>query len=468
MQTVRVESFAHWRDTARQAASAAIPPSGVRFEYGTDQQLLFGGSQPLPQEANGESAPLRIPKAFLKLCERVALHSSPRRYDLLYRMLWRLSHGEPRLLEDAVDPDVATAERMQKAVSRDAHKAKAFVRFHQPPDRDAAPVDYVAWHRADHHILTLVAPFFSRRFPASRWLISTPFESVSWDLTNLHYGPGLPRQALPNEGDLVGLWKTYYAAAFNPARKKEKAMLREMPRRYWSTMPETQLLPEMLASADRRAAELAQRAASTQATALPYLPADRGVASLREAAAACRGCDLCEPATQTVFGDGPQHARLMLVGEQPGDEEDRAGEPFVGPAGRVLGESLAAAGVDRGEVYLTNTVKHFRFVQRGKRRVHQKPLIRHVNACSPWIEAEIDAVRPQAIVCLGATAAQALIRRDFKLRDHRGRVSVHGSSAQILGTYHPSAVLRARTPEERDQYFRAIVEDLRQAAALLR
>ncbi|MEE2030708.1 UdgX family uracil-DNA binding protein [Rhodococcus chondri] len=203
-----------------------------------------------------------------------------------------------------------------------------------------------------------------------------------------------------------------------------------------------------------------------------FLPDTLDLPSLAAASRGCRGCDLYKAAERTVFGAGSDEARMLLVGEQPGDQEDRAGEPFVGPAGRLLDKALEDAGIDRGTVYVTNAVKHFRFERaaNGKRRIHKKPSGGQIAACRPWLLAELDTVRPDVVVCLGATAAQALLGKDFKLTEHRGEVlrldeelrSSHDPA--VLATIHPSAILRARS--NRDDALRSLVGDLQRAASL--
>lgn len=188
---------------------------------------------------------------------------------------------------------------------------------------------------------------------------------------------------------------------------------------------------------------------------------------LREAAAGCRACPLWRNATQTVFGEGPVKADLILVGEQPGDREDREGRPFVGPAGRVLDEALAEAGIDRGRVYVTNVVKHFKWSARGKRRIHQKPNAEEIGACKPWLEAELAAVRPQVLVALGATAAQALLGRGFRVTRERGVPVESDLAPHVLATVHPSSILRARDEAERREAYATFAADLRAAAELL-
>ena len=195
-----------------------------------------------------------------------------------------------------------------------------------------------------------------------------------------------------------------------------------------------------------------------------YLPETHTLDALREAAAGCRGCDLWEAATQTVFGEGASRARLMLVGEQPGDREDIEGKPFVGPAGRILDQGLEAAGVPRSAVYVTNAVKHFRWVRRGKRRLHEKPNTGQVRACRPWLDAEVEAVRPRLLVLLGATAAQAVLGPAFRVTQHRGKVIPTPLGVPAVATVHPSSILRAPDDASRDEAMAAFVADLRSVA----
>jgi uracil-DNA glycosylase family protein len=196
-------------------------------------------------------------------------------------------------------------------------------------------------------------------------------------------------------------------------------------------------------------------------------PTGVGLAGLREAAAGCRACELWEPATQTVFGEGPETARIVFVGEQPGDQEDRAGEPFVGPAGKLLDRALADAGIDRRDAYVTNAVKHFRWEARGSRRLHKRPGVEHVRACAPWLEAEIAVVRPRVVVCLGATAAQALLGRDFRVTRRRGEFFETDGGHLLTATVHPSSILRAPDEEARRSQMAAFVADLTAVAGRL-
>jgi uracil-DNA glycosylase len=202
-------------------------------------------------------------------------------------------------------------------------------------------------------------------------------------------------------------------------------------------------------------------------SAADFLPERRTLDALSDAAEGCRGCDLYRDATKTVFGEGRAGAEIMLVGEQPGDREDLEGHPFVGPAGRLLDRSLEQVGIDRADVYVTNAVKHFRFEPRGKRRIHRKPSAEQIRACRPWLEAELDAVAPKIVVCLGATAAQALLGRSFKLTEHRGEVLEWDREPLITATVHPSSILRAPHDRARHEQTEAFVRDLRSVATAL-
>ena len=388
---------------------------------------------------------------------------------MLYRVLWRITHGEPQLLKVATDDDVYSLHEMQKSISRDVHKMKAFVRFRKVVNSAGRDL-FIAWHRPDHRIVRLAAPFFARRFPEMLWTILTPDESVSWDRQELIYGPGAPISDAPDGDTLEELWKTYYASIFNPARVKVAMMKREMPVRHWATLPETELIEGLLQQAPERVRDMIAKHEGFADTAAAYMPRHQtpgplDIDSLRQAAAHCRGCDLHQHATQTVFGVGPTHARLMIVGEQPGDQEDLNGQPFVGPAGELLDQLLAQAGIVREDAYLTNVVKHFKYVERGQRRLHKKPNSREIYACRPWLEAELQMIKPTALICLGATAAQAILGRDFHLTSRRGKVQATEWCQHTVATWHPSAILRAQDARRRNEMIQQCIADLQAGAA---
>lgn len=438
---------------ARKLLEAGVSPNELHWS-GTAPSLFEGEHVPAPTNK------LTVPKDFLDLAKTVALHRDETRWGLLYRVLYRLTHGERHLLKVEVDDDVRALYLMEKAVRRDMHKMTAFVRFRRVEGSE--PEQFVAWHRPDHHIVREMGPWFTARFGSMRWAILTPDESVFWDLEQLTYGPGVPRSEAPAADALEDLWKDYYASIFNPARVKIKAMKAELPVRHWATLPEAQTIPVLLASASSRVTEMA---INQKTSAAPWVPATNNLGQLRAAAPTCQGCDLYQHATQVVFGEGPPDSKVVMVGEQPGDEEDLKGHPFVGPAGRLLNKAMHEAELDREKIYVTNAVKHFKFkIERGKRRIHAKPSGIEISACKPWLEAELNAIQPELVVCLGATAAQALMGRDFRITSDRGKFYPHRWARELVATIHPSAILRA-LPERYDEEYELFVRDLRVIAA---
>ena len=446
MRHVDIEpSFAAWREAARSLLAAGVAPEDVRFRDGTQPEVLeLGFAEMAPQLRPVPRGSIVAPREFVTSAQVVARHADPERWDLLYRLLWRLQSNR-NLLKVETDDDAAAMRRMERQVERDLHKMHAFVRFRCVTDEDGGE-HYIAWYRPDHHILEMAAPFFRERFPQMRWTILTPAQSVGWEpeTKELTWGPGMPREAAPEDDELESLWRSYYASIFNPARVNPRAMRSEMPVRYWQNRPGIQLLPQLLTQASGRVETMMK--AQTKDSAAPYVPEERSLPAIVHNLPRCHGCDLYQHAIQVVPGMGGAHARLMLVGEQPGDEEDKEGLPFVGPAGRVLDQILEELEIDRKQVYVTNAVKHFKFVQRGKLRLHQTPRLSEVTACRPWLVAEIEAVRPRVVVALGATAAKSLLGAKFALMKQRGTVVASPWVEQVVATVHPSAVLRA--PDE--------------------
>ncbi|MDQ2918438.1 MAG: UdgX family uracil-DNA binding protein, partial [Verrucomicrobiota bacterium] len=379
--------------------------------------------------------------------------------------LWRLTHGEPKLLEISVDVDVALAMDFAKAIRRDMHKMRAFVRFREV-ERDGEKW-FVAWFEPAHHIVDANANFFVDRFASMRWSILTPDRSAHWDGSELSFTNGVDKSQAPTDDNVEALWLTYYANIFNPGRVKVHAMQAEMPKKYWSNLPEATLIPSLIEEAPRRVDEMMKRSEEkiAQQGKDVWRPAPAPeTTSLRELAAAakkCTACPLHKNATQTVFGEGPKTASMVLVGEQPGDYEDVKGKPFVGPAGKLLDRALDDAGIDRKEVYVTNAVKHFKWEPRGKRRIHQKPGSRDIAACRPWLEAELRAVKPDVLVCLGSTAAQTIFGPQFRVTKQRGEILESEFAKKTVATVHPSSLLRAPDDETREREYAKFVDDLR-------
>ena len=276
----------------------------------------------------------------------------------------------------------------------------------------------------------------------------------------LTYGPGVSVSEAPKADELEDLWKTYYASTFNPARIKLAMMKREMPVRHWPTLPETELIPELLARAPVRVETMIETSEGFQQTAACYIPRTADLNALARAAKQCRACDLHCDATQTVFGEGKADAGIVVVGEQPGDQEDKHGRPFVGPAGELLSEALSEAGCSREGIYVTNVVKHFKFIERGKRRLHKKPNSREISACRPWLDAELEIIKPHTLFCLGATAAQAILGREFRISESRGKFFQSNWCPRTIASWHPAAILRMPDPLRQASMKQQLVDDL--------
>ena len=467
MRSVTIEApddFDGWRVAARAMAIEGVPPDQLVWRTGGELgDLLAEATDPAPPPppAAGDPA-FSVPRPFIDLARTAICHADPERFALLYALLVRL-RTQPGLMQDHADPQLRRVEAMAKEVRRDIHKMRAFLRFREVAGEDGPR--FVAWFEPTHHIVRANAAFFVNRFASMRWSILTPEVSLHWDGGTLAEGPGATRADASDGDPLEETWKTYYASIFNPARVKIGAMLKEMPKKYWKNMPETAMVPALIAGAQAR--ETAMVAASRARGDSDGIGANASGAweALREEAMGCTRCPLYKPATQTVFGEGPADAALMFVGEQPGDQEDLAGRPFVGPAGKVFDQALEEAGIDRARSYVTNAVKHFKFEQRGKRRIHSKPNGAEIDACRWWVEQERDLIRPAVTVALGASAARSMLGRVVTISGVRGQAQRLQDGGEGWVTVHPSYLLRIQDRAQADEEFRRFVADLKHAKA---
>ncbi len=485
--------IAGFRRAALRLDAAGTPPDAVVWRVAGEPGDLFGAVQDAASDDHDKAAS-PIPADLDALLARLLLHREADRFALAYRLLTRL-RAEPHLLQVASDPDVVRAGLMARAVRRDQHKMKAFVRF-RSVEGSSGPV-MVAWFEPEHHVTASVAPFFMRRFATMRWSILTPEASAHWDGERLAVGPGASRADAPSQDALEEHWKSYYAAIFNPARLKPQAMKKEMPVRYWRNLPEAELIKPLMRAAPARVRAMRENAPTPSRSAMALREAEAMHAKLgqdeithagqepvspdqlKAALDRCRRCPLHADATQGVPGEGPARADIMFVGEQPGDQEDLAGRPFVGPAGKLFDIALERVGIDRARAYVTNGVKHFKFEPRGKRRIHARPTASEIDACRWWIDLEVRLVRPRLIVALGATAAFSLTGRTMPVQQSRGRVIAgedwpadrlrpgvgHGGNRRpdLLLTVHPSFLLRLQTEEDKRREWKAFLADLRLA-----
>ena len=444
-----------WRDAARQFLAAGIPPEAILWGDTSTAPDLFGGAASM--QTGGQ---VTVPRSFVSMASSVVWHSDPERFARLYAFLWRLKDA-PQLMTDRGDADLSRLRRMEKNVHRCQHKMKAFVRFREIGAPDAPRRSFAAWFEPTYHTVEPTADFFLRRFSDMDWRILTPDVCAIFEGGKLTFREGQEKPALPEDAS-EQLWITYFQNIFNPARLMVKAMQSEMPKKYWKNMPEAAHIPQMIADAPARARAMAeaapsfppQRLARVQAQLAAHQSAWEGPQdALAKDIAACTRCPLHCNATQAVPGEGPMDADLMIVGEQPGDQEDQAGRPFVGPAGQVLNAALEVAGIERKQTYVTNAVKHFKYVQRGKRRLHQSPTAKEIDVCRWWHEAERAIVKPKVVLALGASAARAMLGKTVSISKARGEPMVLDDGSELWVTAHPSYLLRlsgdAKAEQER-------------------
>ncbi|HZH10031.1 MAG TPA: UdgX family uracil-DNA binding protein [Microvirga sp.] len=422
---------------------------------------LFG------HDAMKDAPPVSLPRSTARLVELGVCHSDPERYALLYQLVWRVLNGERDLLEIASDPLVHRIDMMARAVRRDLHKMYAFVRFRRMKGKHLER--FAAWYEPEHFILEASAAFFIDRFRSLDWTILTPLGSMRWDRHELSFGPPARREDAPSEDSFEEGWRGYYESVFNPARVNPTAMRAEMPKKYWRNLPETAAIPGLIQTASQRVDVMIEQEATmpTKRTPERALEAmwDQEPKTLQELnAVIAKAGPLVPGATQAVFGEGPSHADIVFVGEQPGDQEDLQGRPFVGPAGKLLDKAMREAGIDRSKAYLTNAVKHFKFEQRGHRRIHAKPTTSEVKHYRPWLMKELELVRPKLVVALGATAVLALTGKSTPISRSRGGAQFGPWPGYI--TVHPSYLLRLPDEATKREAYEAFVNDLRRIHGL--
>jgi len=481
-----VSGFAEWREAARELLLHGVAPELVTWsEPGVRDTGLFAGlSSGAPDAAaSADNLPAglpplapappqlpqpRIPRAFMDMLQSAACCRVPDRWAFLYRVIWRWVQGEHDVQSPA-DADGARLHGMVKAVRREEHDMHAYIRFRERPE-SAGPPQFAAWFEPRHDVLPQVAEHFKHRMGGVTWMIGTPEASVMWDGATLHHTGPLMSSAADLDDAGEALWLTYYRSIFNPARVNAQLMQSHIPSRFWKNLPEGAIVPAMVSNAElgARSTGQAQAVGRKSGATIPIAPADaqperQQPSKLDE----CRRCELWQFATQAVPGAGPKKAQIMLVGEQPGDQEDLAGEAFIGPAGKLLDRVFEAADLERRAIYLTNAVKHFKWEPRGKRRLHKTPAQREVEACHYWLDKELAAVKPKVIVALGATALKSVLRDGkAKLGDMLGKAIQH-EGRWVVTVYHPSYILRVPDEETRRQAFQVMVDGLKLAQQLL-
>jgi len=480
-QPLLVETFAAWREAARELLMGGVPPEAITWgSPDTGGDLFSTAAEVQPQAelqahllpafvppAAARPAP-HVPRSLMDMLQSAACCRVPDRWAFLYRVMWRWQQGEHDVQSPA-DEDGARLNAMVKAVRREEHDMHAYIRFRERPVDAGAP-RFVAWYEPRHDVLPQVAQHFVSRMGKVSWMIATPDASVLWDGHTLHNTGPLVGKAEDLEDSGEALWLTYYRSIFNPARLNTTVMQQHITGDRWKNLPEGKIVTQMVSDAAMGARKIGQAQAVGQrkGTTIPIAPeAAQPERQQPSKLDECRRCELYQFATQAVPGDGPERARIMFVGEQPGDQEDLAGQPFVGPAGKLLDQVCQAAGVDRDTVYVTNAVKHFKWEPRGKRRIHKTPAQQEIEACHYWLDKELAAVQPTVIVALGATALKSVLRTaNVTLKNSLGKpMQVDGR--WVVTTYHPSYVLRVPSEDAKRDAFATMVQGLKLAQELL-
>jgi probable DNA metabolism protein len=447
-QPLLVQTFAEWREAARELLAFEIAPRTVKWMSHEDGGDLFSSAPSEPASLPGAidltqaNPTLHLPRKLMDMLQSAACCRVADRWPFLYRVVWRWQHGE-QLVLSADDEDGSRLRAMVKAVHREEHDMHADIRFRERPEAEGPP-RFVAWFEPAHDVLPQVARHFISRMGRISWMIATPDASVLWDGETLHNTGPLMNSAADLDDAGEAPWLAYYRSIFNPARLN-------------ATLMQGHIAPRLAGGG-----EVPQRRGAT-------IPISAGKEQPQQAPSTldqCRRCGLWERATQAVGGAGPKRARIMLVGEQPGDQEDRAGQPFVGPAGQLLDRALDEAGIDRRTVYLTNAVKHFKWEPRGKRRLHKTPAQREIEACSYWLDQELAQEQPKVIVALGSTALKAVLGTGHvTLKDTLGKPIRHGGR-WVVTVYHPSFVLRVPDEASKLQAMAVMVDGLKLAKRL--
>jgi probable DNA metabolism protein len=410
-----------WRLAARALVLAGAEPEALTWSTGTQRSKL-----------PDSSGTFHVPRALVSIAELAIQARNADRFGLLYSLVWRINAGE-KLLQDDTDPDMALARQMALAVRSDAHRMRTNMRF--LPVQEDRGTRFLGWFEPAHFVLQANAQLIARRFPDLQFSIVTPDGAAHWDRNSLLFGSGL-RHAEDDE-TLQAWWEAHRTTLLEEATAHV-------------SVPEAESLDEAPRPLDRAALG-------------PVVLSSRPDAELRRAmkdASTCHRCPLYEPATQTVFGEGPANATVMFVGEQPGDQEDTIGRPFVGPAGQMMDRAMEEAGIDRRTVYVTNAVKHFKFTQRGKRRIHQTPEVPEIQACGFWLDVERTHIRPRLLVLMGGSAARAVLGRAVTIGRERGRPIRQAGGQTVFVTVHPSYLLRIPDAAAKAREYEAFVRDL--------
>jgi uracil-DNA glycosylase len=422
-----------WRKATRSLVLAGVAPEDVRWSVRSHDEA----GDPLQEETGS----FGVSRAMVTLASLAIQAREPSRFDLLYRLVWRANAGE-RVMEKGYDAELRRAQGLAFAVRAEAHKMRTLLRY--LPVQEGNRTRYIGWYEPAHYVLEANAQLLIRRFPELAFSILTPDGAAHWDGTELRFSPGVDHAAVRNDEGLQLWWHRRHAGLLRGARTG-------------TAVPAAEPLDESPRPPDRP---------PLGPVVLP-VHADAPLQEAMQEASDCRRCHLYELATQTVFGEGPAHPDVLFVGEQPGDQEDVIGRPFVGPAGQIMDCAMEEAGIDRRTVYITNAVKHFKFEPRGKRRIHKTPETPEIQACRFWLDVELVRLRPKLVVAMGGTAARAVLGRAVTITRERGRPIRIQDGQTAFVTVHPSFLLRVPDEAAKAREYEAFVADLRKIVELL-
>jgi uracil-DNA glycosylase len=421
-----------WRTATRALVLSKVPPEEVHWVVGSHEH---DDSSALPAGANG----FHVPRTLVTLASLALQARDPQRFALLYRLVWRANAGE-KVLQLTDDADLHWLHKLAYAVRAEAHRMRTMLRF-LGVEEDSNH-RFLGWYAPAHYVLEANAQLIARRFPNLVFSILTPDGGAHWNGAELRFGEGADPFA--DDAALARWWQAHHVRLWRDAH-------------VGASIPEAESLDEAPRPPDR------------PALGPVVLPVHVGpqILEATDSAAACQRCPLHQTATQTVFGEGPEGASVMFVGEQPGDQEDVIGRPFVGPAGQMLDRAMEEAGIDRRTVYVTNAVKHFKFTMRGKRRLHQSPEAPEIQACRFWLDVERVQLRPKLLVLMGGTAARAVLGRPVTIGRERGRPFRMEDGQLAFVTVHPSFLLRVPDEDAKAREYRAFVRDLQEVRRLM-
>ena len=416
-----------WRKATRSLVLAGVTPEDVRWSVRSHDEE----GDPVQEETGS----FGVSRALVSMASLAIQARDRARFDLLYRLVWRANAGEKADAEET-----RRAHGLAFAVRAEAHKMRTLLRY--LPMQEGNRTRYLGWYEPAHYVLEANSQLIARRFPDLVFSILTPDGGAHWDGTELRFSSGVA--SVSDDEALQSWWRKHHASLLRDAR-------------VGIAIPEAEQLDEVPRPPDRPAL----------GPVVLSLHADAPLQEAMHEASDCRRCHLHELATQTVFGEGPAHAKVLFVGEQPGDQEDVIGRPFVGPAGQIMDRAMEEAGIDRRTVYITNAVKHFKFEPRGKRRIHKTPEAPEIQACRFWLDVELVRLRPKLVVAMGGTAARALLGRAVTITRERGRPIEMPDGQAAFVTVHPSFLLRVPDEDAKAREYCAFVDDLRKVAELV-